>query len=90
MLGVGSSLSVPIGLRVGDGEVLAWGYGWYGQLGLGTTQSTNSPVLLSFPTDAGSIAYVAAGGDHSLATTGACSLGASLPRAARPCMAQCV
>ena len=65
----GSAHSVAL---TGDGQVHTWGYGWFGQLGLGDTLSHSSPQLVVFGEEhnAGTIAHVAAGADHSVVTTG--------------------
>src|SRR6202521_2819859 len=50
------------------GQVLAWGYNGYGQLGNGTTTSSSTPVAISLPSGASVIA-IAGGLLHSLALT---------------------
>ncbi len=50
------------------GEVLAWGFNRYGQLGDGTTISSHYPMKVRLPTGIRVLA-VAAGFDHSLALT---------------------
>ena len=50
------------------GQVLAWGYNGYGQLGNGTTTSSSTPVAISLPSGASVIA-IAGGLFHSLALT---------------------
>jgi alpha-tubulin suppressor-like RCC1 family protein len=52
----------------GDGTVWAWGYNYYGQLGLGDAASHSSPVQV---TALGSnVTTLAAGGQHTLALKG--------------------
>jgi len=55
------TISLPAVVTVGDPSLLAWGYNAYGQLGLGTTATTNRPVRV-----ANGVATAAAGGSHSL------------------------
>jgi alpha-tubulin suppressor-like RCC1 family protein len=53
-----------------DGEVFAWGYNGYGQLGDGTTTNNDSPVqILDFKSLKLRIIAVAAGENHSMALT---------------------
>eukprot|EP00297_Palpitomonas_bilix_P004953 CAMPEP_0113876052 /NCGR_PEP_ID=MMETSP0780_2-20120614/5273_1 /TAXON_ID=652834 /ORGANISM="Palpitomonas bilix" /LENGTH=670 /DNA_ID=CAMNT_0000862089 /DNA_START=328 /DNA_END=2340 /DNA_ORIENTATION=- /assembly_acc=CAM_ASM_000599 len=49
-----------------DGNVYAWGYNLYGQLGLGDTKMRNTPELVPFPAGV-SISKVYCGGYHSVA-----------------------
>jgi len=50
-----------------DGNLYAWGYNKYGQLGNGTTNSSSTPVMVTKPSGVTSWTAVAAGWDHSLA-----------------------
>jgi ribosomal protein L3 len=60
--GDGHSLAVT-----STGAVLAWGFNADGELGNGTTTSSNTPVPVSAPATSG-ITAIAGGGQHSLAT----------------------
>jgi alpha-tubulin suppressor-like RCC1 family protein len=51
-----------------SGQVLAWGYNAYGQLGNGTTTNSSTPVAISLPSGT-TVTAIAGGGDHSLALT---------------------
>jgi alpha-tubulin suppressor-like RCC1 family protein len=51
-----------------SGTLVAWGHGNSGQLGVGTTDSTDSPVTVKLPAGV-TITKVAAGGRHTLAVT---------------------
>jgi alpha-tubulin suppressor-like RCC1 family protein len=53
-----------------SGTLVAWGHGNSGQLGVGTTDSTDSPVTVKLPAGV-TITKVAAGGRHTLAVTSA-------------------
>ena len=50
------------------GQVLAWGYNVYGQLGNGTTTNSNTPVFVSLPAGT-TVTAIAAGGADSQALT---------------------
>jgi len=50
------------------GQVLAWGYNFYGQLGNGTATSSSTPVAVSLPSGT-TVTAIAAGLGHSLALT---------------------
>ncbi|WP_018217756.1 RCC1 domain-containing protein [Salinispora vitiensis] len=50
------------------GTALAWGYNYYGQLGDGTTDNSNTPVNVNLPTGT-TLTTITAGGGHSLAMT---------------------
>ena len=56
----GMIISLPALVTVGNPSLLAWGYNNDGELGNGTTISTNRPIIVA------SNAVVGAGGDHSL------------------------
>lgn len=58
-----ASATTPVG-----GTLQAWGHGNSGQLGIGTTGSTDSPVTVKLPAGV-TITKVAAGGRHTLAVT---------------------
>src|ERR1700681_4853953 len=51
-----------------SGQVLAWGGGYFGQLGDGTTTSSSTPVAVSLPSGT-TVTAIAGGGQHSLALT---------------------
>ena len=51
----------------GNGNVYAWGYNDYGQLGNGTTTGTNTPAYLSSFSSSGTTTAVRGGWFHSLA-----------------------
>jgi alpha-tubulin suppressor-like RCC1 family protein len=51
-----------------SGQVLAWGYNFYGQLGNGTTTSSNTPVAVSLPSGT-TVTAIIGGLYHSLALT---------------------
>ncbi|KAI5084470.1 hypothetical protein GOP47_0000639 [Adiantum capillus-veneris] len=57
-----------------DGKVFAWGKGFFGRLGNGSTKDQSVPVEVEFPfadeSPCRSILSVAAGAYHSLALTG--------------------
>jgi alpha-tubulin suppressor-like RCC1 family protein len=59
-----------LALKNEDGGMWAWGNNESGQLGDGTFEDKNSPVWISSGFQYLSYSAVAAGGDHSLATTG--------------------
>ncbi|MER5183161.1 Ig-like domain repeat protein [Streptomyces sp. NPDC002896] len=50
------------------GQVLAWGYNDWGQLGNGTTEESNVPVPVDLP-DGTTVTAIGAGAGHSLALT---------------------
>src|SRR5450756_1827138 len=50
------------------GQVLAWGYNGYGQLGNGTTTNSSTPVAVSLPSGT-TVTAIAGGTHHSLALT---------------------
>ena len=50
------------------GQVLAWGYNVYGQLGNGATTNSSTPVAVSLPSGT-TVTAIAGGGYHSLALT---------------------
>ncbi len=50
------------------GQVLAWGYNGYGELGDGTTTQSHVPVTVKLPAGT-KVTAAAAGGSHSLAVT---------------------
>ena len=50
------------------GQVLAWGYNGFGQLGNGTTTNSSTPVSVSLPAGT-TVTAISAGGNHSLAIT---------------------
>lgn len=50
------------------GQVLAWGYNEWGQLGNGTTEESNVPVPVDLP-DGTTVTAISAGAGHSLALT---------------------
>ena len=56
-----------------SGQLYAFGYNWYGQLGNATGNGAGTanptPGLMTLPGQTGSISHVAAGMDHSLAVT---------------------
>ena len=56
-----------------SGQLYAFGYNEYGQLGSATNSGTGNPnptpTLVSLPGEVGRVTQVAAGGDHSLAVT---------------------
>jgi alpha-tubulin suppressor-like RCC1 family protein len=62
-IAAGSALSLAIG---SDGHLYAWGYNSWGQLGDGSNEQRNAPVLVSLPAGVTPTA-IAAGGAHSLA-----------------------
>ena len=51
-----------------SGQVLAWGYNGYGQLGNGTTTNSSTPVAVSLPSGT-TVTAIAGGRFHSLALT---------------------
>ncbi len=50
-----------------DGNLYAWGYNAFGELGIGTTSEDSTPVKVSLPSGAVSWIGIAAGAYHSLA-----------------------
>jgi alpha-tubulin suppressor-like RCC1 family protein len=50
------------------GQVLAWGYNYWGQLGNGSFTDSYTPVQVSLPSGT-TVTAIAGGGDHSLALT---------------------
>jgi alpha-tubulin suppressor-like RCC1 family protein len=54
--------------RTSRGHLRAWGEGYGGQLGDGSTSNSDTPVKVKLPTGA-RVKALAAGGDHSLALT---------------------
>jgi alpha-tubulin suppressor-like RCC1 family protein len=61
--GYGHSLALT-----STGQVLAWGSNNYGQLGIGTTTNSSTPVAVSLPSGT-TVTAIAAGWYHSLAVT---------------------
>src|ERR1700674_5514322 len=51
-----------------SGQVFAWGWNGYGQLGNGTTTNSSTPVAVSLPSGS-SVTAIAGGGQHSLSLT---------------------
>ena len=51
-----------------SGQVLAWGWNGYGQLGNGATTNSSTPVAVSLPSGT-TVTAIAGGGFHSLALT---------------------
>ena len=51
-----------------SGQVLAWGYNYYGELGNGTTTNSSISVAVSLPSGT-TVTAIAGGGYHSLALT---------------------
>ncbi len=61
---VGYAHSLAIG---SDGNLYAWGYNGYGQLGNGNTTNQSTPVVVTLPSGVTGWTAVAGGYDHSLA-----------------------
>jgi alpha-tubulin suppressor-like RCC1 family protein len=51
-----------------NGQVLTWGYNFYGQLGNGTTTNSSTPVAVSLPSGT-TVTAIASGYYHSMAVT---------------------
>ncbi|MHB8337062.1 MAG: RCC1 domain-containing protein, partial [Ignavibacteriaceae bacterium] len=60
----GSSYSLAIG---SDGNLYAWGFNGYGQLGIGNTTNQSTPVKVPLPSGVTSWTVVVVGSSHSLA-----------------------
>eukprot|EP00923_Selenidium_pygospionis_P011325 GHVN01019598.1.p1 GENE.GHVN01019598.1~~GHVN01019598.1.p1 ORF type:complete len:1678 (-),score=279.07 GHVN01019598.1:366-5399(-) len=54
-----------------NGEVLGWGSGYYGRLGLGSNANSYSPSLVSFPVQGVVVVAVSCGDSHSVFLTAA-------------------
>jgi alpha-tubulin suppressor-like RCC1 family protein len=67
-------VSIAAGLRhavvlASDGNVYTWGYGYYGQLGLGNTENYYKPMAID-QSSIGKVTGIAAGSYHTLLLTG--------------------
>ncbi|OII78366.1 regulator of chromosome condensation family protein [Cryptosporidium andersoni] len=52
-----------------NGNLITWGAGYYGRLGVGTTNNHNRPIIIKFPIADVRISDIAVGADHSMAVS---------------------